>query len=31
MSSSIHFYDEEGEIGRLSYIKNEGLRISNEI
>ena len=30
MSSSIHFYDEEGEIGRLSYIKNEGLRISNE-
>jgi len=27
MSSSIHFYDNNGEIGKLSYIKNEGLRI----
>ena len=30
MSSSIHFYDEDGEIGKLSYIKNEGLRILDE-
>ena len=30
MSSSIHFYDDDGEIGRLSYVKNEGLRISDE-
>ena len=30
MSSSIHFYDEDGEIGKLSYEKDIGLRISDE-
>ena len=29
-SQSIHFYDNDGEIGKVSYIKNEGLRISDE-
>tara|TARA_R110002167_G_scaffold185389_1_gene385967 strand:- start:1061 stop:1474 length:414 start_codon:yes stop_codon:yes gene_type:complete len=28
-SQSIHFYDNDGEIGKLSYIKDKGLRISN--
>ena len=30
MSSSIKFYDSNGEIGHVSYVKTEGLRISDE-
>ena len=30
MNSSIHFYDEDGEIGRIKYEKNVGLTITDE-
>ena len=29
-SGSIRFYDIDGEIGKVTYIKDEGLRISDE-
>ena len=30
MSSSIKFYNDSGEIGHVSYIEDEGLRVSDE-
>ena len=30
MSSSIHFYDADGEIGRITYEKDVGLKITDE-
>ena len=30
MSSSIKFYDNSGEVGRLSFVKDQGLRVTDE-
>ena len=30
MSSSIKFYDNSGEVGRVSFIKDQGLRVTDE-
>lgn len=30
MSSSIKFYDNSGEVGRVSFVKDQGLRVTDE-